>query len=252
MLLLDATAPWLAVFGRAHPILLHAPLGMLPAIAVLEFGAAMLRRPVPYGPVLALAWLCALSAAAATASGLVLAGEPGYGGETLSRHKLAGIVLGILCVLAACCAFWRRRAPFRVVLLLALVAMVPAGHLGGTLTHGADFLFAPLRAPRVIDLPATASEYERVIRPLLERTCTSCHNEDKQKGDLLLTTPAGIQQGGFTGPVVVPGKPEESPLLTRCLLPLDHDDHMPPEGKPQPTEEELAALRAWIAAGAPF
>lgn len=240
------------MFGRAHPVLLHAPLGILPAIAVLEFGAAALRRPVPHGAVLALAWCCALAAAAATASGLVLASEPGYGGETLSRHKIAGIVFGGLCALVACLAFLRRRAAFRCLLLLALAAMVPTGHLGGTLTHGEGFLFQPLRPRAAAVLPETASEYERIIRPLLERTCTSCHNEDKQKGDLLLTTPAGIRAGGFTGPVLVPGQPDESPLLTRCLLPIDHDDRMPPEGKPQPTAEELAALRAWIAAGAPF
>ena len=68
----------------------------------------------------------------------------------------------------------------------------------------------------------------------------------------MLTTVEGIQKGGENGAVIVPGKPDESPLLRRCELPLDDDDHMPPEGKPQPTAEELAALRAWLAAGAPF
>ncbi len=257
MLLLDDPSPWLVVFGRAHPVLLHAPLGILPAIAVLEFGSALLRRPTPWGAVLTLAWLCALSAAAATASGLVLAGNGDYHGETVGQHKIAGIVLGALSVLAAILACLSRRAPFRVVLLAALGVMVPAGHLGGTMTHGRDFLFAPLRElapkPDVAATPAVpASEFERTIRPLLERTCTSCHNEDKQKGELLLTTVEGIQKGGENGAVLVPGKPDESPLLVRCELPSDHDDHMPPAEKPQPTAAELQALRAWIAAGAAF
>ena len=69
---------------------------------------------------------------------------------------------------------------------------------------------------------------------------------------VLMTTPEGLQAGGENGAVFVPGKPEESPMLQRCLLPEDHDDHMPPEGKPQPTAAELEALRAWIAAGAKF
>lgn len=254
-------SPWLAVFGRAHPVLLHAPLGILPAIALLEFGAALLRRPVPRGSVLALAWLCALSGAAATASGLVLAGEGDYAGETLGQHKIAGIALGALSLVAACCAFFANRYPLRIVLLAALGVMIPAGHLGGSMTHGKDFLFAPLREqkaeppapPSNGEAPAApVSEFERTIRPLLERTCTGCHNPDKLKGELLLTTVEGIQQGGENGAVIVPGKPDESPLLTRCELPLDHDDHMPPDGKPQPTAAELAALRAWLAAGAPF
>lgn len=86
---------------------------------------------------------------------------------------------------------------------------------------------------------------------MLERVCVQCHNPDKLKGELLLTTPEGVQKGGETGPVVKAGKPDESPLLQRCLLPLDDEDHMPPNKK-QPTATELDALRRWIADGAKF
>lgn len=256
-------SPWLAVFGRAHPVLLHAPLGILPAVALLEFGAALLRKPVPRGAILTLAWLTALTGAAAAASGFVLGGEHQGSSELLGQHKLLGIALASLCLAAAVAACFGNRLPFRVLLLAALAVMVPAGHLGGSMTHGRDFLFAPLRetGPAVPSRPdqlpptpgsAPAGDFARTIRPLLERTCTGCHNPDKQKGELLLTTVEGLQKGGENGAVLVPGKPDESPLLQRCLLPIDHDDHMPPDGKPQPTAEELAALRAWIAAGAPF
>jgi hypothetical protein len=282
MMLADAS-PWLAVFGRAHFVLLHAPLGLLPALAVLEYGALLLRRTPPRGPVLALAWLAALCGAAGAGSGLVLAGSGGYDHELLEQHKLFGLALGGLCVVAALAAAFANRAPFRIVLALALVAMVPAGHLGGTMTHGDDFLFKPLRrapaapatpAPTPTPAPAPApnaandpdaapaapppagpaadSAFARTIQPILARTCTACHNADKQKGELQLDTRAGIERGGENGPVLVPGKPEESPLLTRCELPLDDDDHMPPSDEDQPTAAELAALRWWIAAGAPF
>ncbi len=243
-------SPWLAVLGRAHPVLLHAPLGILPAIALLEFGSALLRRPPPRGSVLALAWFGAATAAAAVASGLVLAGEGGHANELLGNHKILGIVLGGLCVLTAVLAFFEQRLPMRLSLLAALGVMIPTGHLGGTMTHGKDFLFAPFR--ELDEAPPPTTVFARTIQPILERTCTKCHNPEKLKGELLLTTPDGIRKGGENGPVVVAGKPEDSPLLVRCLLPADHDDHMPPEGKAQPTEAELAALRAWIAAGAAF
>ncbi|MCA8966973.1 MAG: hypothetical protein H6838_06665 [Planctomycetes bacterium] len=270
MLFSDAASdpsPWLEVFGRAHPVLLHSPLGLLPALLLLEFGALLLRKEPPRGAILAVAWLCALSAAAAAASGLVLAGEDGYSGDTVGQHKLLGLTLGGLCVLAAILALLADRRAFRVVLVLACGVMIPAGHLGGNLTHGADFLFKPLAAktaapekPAQPEHPAepstapadTVPTYAAQIVPILERTCTKCHNEDKQKGELLLTTVDGIRAGGDNGPVFVAGKPDESPLVQRCELPLDDDDHMPPEGKPQPTAEELATLRAWIAAGAKF
>ncbi len=272
--LADAPSPWLQVFGRAHPVLLHSPLGLVPALLLLEFGAALLRKEPPRGAILAVAWLCALSSAAAAASGWVLADSGDYTGDTVDQHKVLGIAFGALCVLAAPLASLRDRRALRVVLLLAGAVMVPAGHLGGTLTHGRDFLFAPLTERPAPTPPAptptapaptapaptapgngTASpstSFAATIAPILERTCTSCHNPEKTKGELLLTTTEGIAAGGENGAVIVPGKPDDSPLLTRCLLPLDHDDHMPPEGKPQPTAEELEALRAWIAAGARF
>ncbi len=245
-------SPWLAVFGRAHPVLLHAPLGMLPALAVLEFGAALLRRPCPRGAVLTLAWLCAAGAVAAAASGLVLAGEGRSDAAVLGNHKIAGIAFAVLCVVTACCAHAARRAPLRIAVVLALAAMVPTGHLGGVMTHGADFLTAPLTQPSTPTPAPTGNVYLDTIRPFLQRTCVNCHKPSKRKGELELDSEAGIRKGGENGAVLVPGKPDESPMLTQCELPLAEDKHMPPDGKPQPKPAELAALRAWIAAGAPF
>lgn len=263
---LAADAPdWLDLLGRAHPVLLHAPLGLLPAIALLEFGSAFLRRPTPRGAILTLCWFSALMGALAAASGLLLARE-GYAGDTVALHKVLGITLAALGVLAAVLALLQRRRWFRIVLLVSLGVMVPAGHLGGTLTHGADFLFGKVRSANKVrseqplpladgaDGPGTttaaAGGFTDQILPILERTCTKCHNPDKKKGELLLTTFDGLHAGGENGPVVTAGKPDQSPLLQRCELPLDHDDHMPPAEKPQPTAAELATLRAWIAAGA--
>ena len=59
-----------------------------------------------------------------------------------------------------------------------------------------------------------------------------------------------VMKGGETGGNVVLGKPDESLLITRINLPEDDDEHMPPEGKPQISPEELALLRWWIEQGA--
>lgn len=262
--------PWLELLGRTHPLVLHLPLGLIPAMTLLEFGAAVLRRDCPRGAVLALAWFTAVTAGLATASGLLLADEGGYTGDTAGNHKIAGIALAVLCLLAAIAACFRGRTAFRLVLLLALAVMVPTGHLGGSLTHGENFLFEPLHrhdkkrtvvAPPPDDgsantdgvpTPPPANHFTAVIAPIFERTCNKCHNEEKTKGELLLTTKAGILAGGENGVVVVPGKPDDSELLLRLLLPMADEFHMPPEGKPQPTADEIAALRAWIADGCKF
>lgn len=268
--MIDLTAPaaessaWLAVFGRFHILALHLPIGLVPGMAALEFGAALLRRPNPRGAVLTLAWFAALAAATAAASGLVLSGHGDYGPNLLGWHKICGIGLAVLCLLCAIAAGFARRGAFRVLLLLACAVAVPTGHFGGSLTHGADFLLAPLQPaapakPGGNGTPTPGGQpgdrpgnYVAKIAPLIEQKCAKCHNPDKKKGDLVLTTKDGLLAGGENGAVLVPGKPDDSPMLTNLLLPLDDDAHMPPEGKPQPTAEEIAALRAWIAAGAKF
>ena len=58
--------------------------------------------------------------------------------------------------------------------------------------------------------PAQENEkltYDDHIRPLLENKCFSCHNPDKKKGGLELTSYAGLMSGGSGGAVVDAGNP---------------------------------------------
>lgn len=84
------------------------------------------------------------------------------------------------------------------------------------------------------------------IAPILERRCVSCHNDDLKKGGLSLQSAAGWRTGGDSGPVVVTGKPSESPLL--AAITGDKPD-MPKTGPPL-TAKEVAAIRVWIERGA--
>lgn len=100
-------------------------------------------------------------------------------------------------------------------------------------------------------IAAKAIVYKDVIAPILEAKCVACHGTEKKKGKLQLHEFAAVMKGGSEGDVnVVPGKPDDSLLLTRIKLPTDDDDHMPPSDEPQVTKEELALLRWWIASGA--
>ena len=53
-------------------------------------------------------------------------------------------------------------------------------------------------------------------------------------------------KGGKDGKVIISGKPDESDLIKRVLLPVDNEDHMPPREKPQLTEAQIALLKWWI------
>ncbi len=93
-----------------------------------------------------------------------------------------------------------------------------------------------------------ATAYLRDVRPVLERRCFGCHGALQQKGELRLDTAKAIRAGGNSGPAVVPDDPQASLLIEKVIDP-DPKRRMPPEGEPL-TDVEIAAIRAWIAAGA--
>lgn len=92
-----------------------------------------------------------------------------------------------------------------------------------------------------------APSYLGEIRPFLATYCTACHNQNRAQGGYAVDTYAGLTQSGRRGAVVVPGKPTES-LLVQLLQP--GRKHMPPDGSPQPTAEQIAKVVEWITAGA--
>ncbi|HSG71345.1 MAG TPA: c-type cytochrome domain-containing protein, partial [Planctomycetaceae bacterium] len=55
--------------------------------------------------------------------------------------------------------------------------------------------------------------FESKIRPLLASKCVKCHGSKKQEGQLRLDSRQAMLTGGESGPVFVPGKPEESLIL---------------------------------------
>ncbi len=108
-------------------------------------------------------------------------------------------------------------------------------------------MVAPARAA-----PADAAErldlFEKKIRPLLLERCVKCHGGESIEASLRLTSRDGFMEGGDSGPAVVSGKPAES-LLVQVVEYLG-DIQMPPDGKL--AEEDIAALRDWVASGAPM
>ena len=80
---------------------------------------------------------------------------------------------------------------------------------------------------------------------LLKANCFSCHNPDKKKGELDLTTREGLLRGGEEGKVVVSGKAAVSRLVQ--TLQSGADAHMPP--KDQLSPRAIAALEEWVNKG---
>ena len=97
--------------------------------------------------------------------------------------------------------------------------------------------------------PEDVRFFESKVRPVLVEQCLKCHGPDKQKGGLRLDARAAALTGGEQGAAVVPGKPDESLLVTA----VRHDDDllkMPPSKKLTP--EQVSDLTRWVTMGAPW
>lgn len=84
------------------------------------------------------------------------------------------------------------------------------------------------------------------VLPVLQRRCAVCHQGANAQKGLRVGTVEDLLRGGESGPAVVPGKPDASALLDRVS---GDKPVMPPVGEAL-SPDEVAALRAWIAAGA--
>ncbi len=88
--------------------------------------------------------------------------------------------------------------------------------------------------------------FEARVRPVLATHCLECHGTDKQRGGLRLDGRDAMLRGGEAGRVVVPGKPEESPLIE--AIRYKGDVQMPPKRKLK--DEDVMALTEWVKRGA--
>ena len=94
--------------------------------------------------------------------------------------------------------------------------------------------------------PAAAPDFAGDVVPIIESQCLRCHNTAKVEGGLLLESHEDLMRGGDSGSPVVAGKPDESPLILQ--VEGKAKPKMPPKRDLAP--EEIAILRAWVAAGA--
>lgn len=243
--------PLLQAFGRLHPVLLHLPIGLLLVTVILIFTRQYFEGKSLDDLVMVLLHFTALTASFTTLMGLLLSLEGSFGAEQLWLHKWMGVALSFLC--------WSLlfvKGKIRVLKPLGVagvVLLIFTGHYGANLTHGEDFVWAPLQTeePRVTRVITDSTAlFTATVEPILESKCYGCHNQKKAKGNLVLTSLESIEKGGKNGPVWNPEDAAHSLIVERLLLPLDHKEHMPPKDKTQLTDEEVAFISLWIERGA--
>jgi uncharacterized membrane protein/mono/diheme cytochrome c family protein len=245
--------------GRFHPVFIHLPIGILLMACFFQIVSTRTRFAMLAPAVPVLIFWGMISAILSCITGLFLANNGEYEDVLVDQHQWLGISVAVISI--AYYVIYKkiyRKNIVRVISLTLIVLIIITGHLGGSITHGPDYLTAGLDGPEedVVMKPIPdiqqAAVYHDVVQPLLQARCYNCHSERKQKGKLRLDKPELILKGGESGKTIVPGRGDESEMIERLLLPLDHDDHMPPKGKSQLNSNQIALLEWWISTGADF
>lgn len=248
---------WLQVFGRMHPLALHFPivLILLYVVMTLFFPGRVRSQHWFQAACDALLLTAAFTASITALMGFALSRNDGYDPDALSIHKWTGVIIPFLLYVfyllknrISNIYFTRGTAIFLAVLITL------AGHHGAIITHGENFILAPLTPAEQRAVPAfeEAFVYNDLVQPILDSKCAGCHNSSKSKGDLVMDTKELFLKGGEGG-VPWDTAREDLGLMMRMIhLPLDNKEHMPPKGKTQLTDEEIFILHEWVKTGASF
>jgi uncharacterized membrane protein len=253
-----AIPSWLQVIGRMHTMLLHFPITLL----VLYFFWSLIidKKNNTNDLIKNLGrWFLLLSCLTASFTaliGLFLSKEIGYETEALQWHKWSGIMVSFITVIWY--AYQDKinnirwlNASFAVI---GLVVIIMAGHQGAEISHGQNYLLAPIipkNKPQKV-LIENALVYANMVQPILQAKCYNCHNTKKARGQLVMTTEELLKKGGKNGKPWDSTAADYGLLLSRVHLPLEAKKHMPPMGKPQLTEQEIRILYLWVKNGASF
>lgn len=247
--------------GRFHPLIVHLPVGVLLIALLLQYLSAKEKYAALNASVNIVLLIGMLSAFASCITGYLLSMSGEYDDTTVSWHMWMGIGVAVVSALL----YVRRvNKQFGIVYKLMSVGLLllifVTGHLGGSLTHGSDYLTSALAGSsdgaKLVRKPVPdvqqAMAYADLVQPILAEKCYSCHGTTKQKGKLRMDQPDLLMKGGKDGVIIKAGKPTESELIKRLLLPPEDEHHMAPKEKPQLTEKEISLLQWWIASGASF
>ncbi|MDG1498584.1 MAG: hypothetical protein P8R48_01320 [Planctomycetota bacterium] len=196
--------------GRLHPMLLHMPIGLIVALAILEFPHLFKKSaPVHDRPRTVLVTLLAITSMASATAGWLLHEGGGYG-SPVEWHEWLGVGLAFLTV-AIAISYWRKSETYTLGVLAAFILLIPTAHLGATLTHGDDFLTEPWEpAFAVKDDQPTEEVAEAKLVPQEETEQPLLKDEQVNPGEAADVTPAPlgdalVESTGSTFPVEEPG-----------------------------------------------
>ena len=247
--------------GRFHPVLVHLPIGILLMGLLLQWLSAKEKYKISH-EVIKIVLLCGLfSAIISCITGYMLSLNGDYDENLVAWHMWMGMAVAACSLLLVFKVMKQQLdSTHRIASIALLGLIVVTGHLGGSLTHGADYLTAAWsddstvskNSPKIIANVQEVKVYDDLVQPLLQTRCYNCHGPQRHKGGLRLDSPQWLLKGGKDGAVVQSRNAKQSELIKRLLLPREDEHHMPPKDKPQLNDKQVAILQWWIDEGMDF
>jgi len=249
--------------GHLHPVLVHLPIGILLLASLFLWQSRKDKSEHLQSIINVILFLGMISAIATCITGYILSITGEYDEDMVNWHQWMGIGVAVIATLFY--FFNRKNILYKwhgLLSMILLLMLFITGHLGGSLTHGSDYLTEPLKnlsgdsevviKRKPIPNVQEAIVYTDILEPVFKSKCYRCHGSSKQKGKLRMDQPALIMKGGKDGVVIIPGKSKESELMKRISLPREDEHHMAPKEKPQLTTDEVSLIGWWIDNGADF
>ena len=187
------------LIGHFHPLLVHLPIGILLLAALFQLLALRPKYASMHVTIsIALFWGM-ISAILSCISGYFLSLSGDYDEELIDTHTWFAIATASISLIAYLFNRWENEFA-KWVILLMIPLIIITGHLGGSLTHGSDYLTKGFskeedstgKEIKPIADVQEANVYADIVQPIFESKCYSCHNKSKKKGKLRLDEPSFI------------------------------------------------------------
>jgi uncharacterized membrane protein len=258
--------------GRLHPAIVHLPIGLLIGATLMSLVNRLGWLHISEGAIDLVLIVGTWAGVKAVFAGSFLAQTGGYPEDLLFLHKVMGYGIAALSALVlflrtTTSPIFNKPIFTFATWVVVVVLLVVGGDMGGQLTHGRGFVTEyapgfirsvlgnqdPLAGRLHLGSPGTTTVYEGIVSPILAEKCTFCHGEGRQNGRLQLHSEEAITTHEGDDPLIVAGRPGESELIKRIVLPEGHEDQMPPPMRAKPiSHADVELLKWWVASGASF
>ncbi|MBA2561929.1 MAG: hypothetical protein H0V14_03290 [Chitinophagaceae bacterium] len=244
--------------GRFHPVLVHLPIGFLLIGLLLQWLSSKEKYHVSKEVIKVVILSGMITAILACITGYFLSLSGDYDEDLIDWHMWMGIGVAAISILYyAKISYGQFDISHKILSVALFFFILITGHLGGSLTHGPDYIFSALNADHTDTIKQKAIAdiqqavvYADVVQPILQQRCYTCHGPKKQKGGLRMDDFNFLMKGSKEGKVIIAGNATESDMIKRLQLPKEDDDHMPPRQKPQLNEKQIVLIHWWVENGA--